>query len=475
MKPKNKRRIFTSLFFVTLMFFSVQTALAQCEPADQAALDDCVSQCDPGDQGCIDSCCYDWPDCECPQPEEEACPPAEQAALDDCVSQCDPGDQGCIDSCCYDWPDCECPQPEEEACPPADQAALDDCVSQCDPGNQGCIDSCCYDWPDCECPQPEEEACPPADQAALDDCVSQCDPGDQGCIDSCCYDWPDCECPQPEPDEYLNCYDSCFATYQNHDDLINCIEQCQQENPGDWDQPYELTEPRCFAETNFFDYEDVPPQSWFWAPINFLTRLEIQEGAGEGINSDTFHSRIVRGYNRDDEDDSKLKPGYTKDIFKPARNLNRFEASKIATLVSCYTIPDNQSDISKPKVFSDVNPDSNEYANRVIYRAAEVGLFDGYEDGSFGPYNDITRAEFLKVFLTVGEFDVESQNYQTSGFTDVNQDDWYYPWVAYANHNSIPIIGGYDDGTFRPNEPIRRSEAMKIVTNTMHALGWINQ
>jgi len=430
MKPLNSKGIIISLFLLTLLFFSVQTAFAQeCTVTDQGNLDACIDMCDPTDQACIDSCCFDWPECE-----------------------------GCA---------------EPEACPPVAQGLLDECIESCDPGDQGCIDSCCFDWPDCECPEPE--SCPPVDQAALDDCTDSCPPGDQGCIDSCCFDWPDCECPEPEPDEYLNCYDACFEAGLNHDDLVACIEDCQEDNPGDWEPPYELEEPRCFAETNFFDYEDVPPQAWFWAPINFLTRLEIQEGAGDGINSATFHSRIVRGYNRDNEDDSKLKPGYTKDMFRPIRNLNRFEASKIATLVSCYTIPDRQMDISKPKVFSDVDDRSEEYTERVIYRSAEVGLFEGYVDGSFGPYNDITRAEFLKVFLTVGEFDVHSQSFNDSGFSDVNPDDWYYQWVAFANHNAIPIISGYDDGTFKPNEPIRRNEAMKIVTNMMFALGWINQ
>jgi hypothetical protein len=468
-----------------------------CPPEDQADLDECMDSCDPGDQGCIDSCCFDWPDCECR--EADACDETAQGLLDECIEACDPGDQGCIDSCCFDWPDCECPEPEEDGCTPQNQADLDACMDSCDPGNQACIDSCCFDWPDCECREPtcidnlkacHQSCTDPGCFAACDQdfqecstCFSYvrchdffCDPADTACQNECDQLYAHC-LDEDIPDDYGSCYEDCFENFQDHDDVIACIEDCQEQYPDpDREPPYELIEPRCFTETNFFDYEDVPAEAWFWSPINFLTRLEIPEGSGTGINSATFHSRIVRGYNRDDEDDSKLKPGMTKDIFLPFRDLNRFEASKIATLVSCYTIPDTQADISKPMTFSDLAANSDEYMNRVIYRTAEVGLVEGYNDGSFKPFQPITRAEFLKVFLTVGEFDVHNQTYANSGFSDVTDPNvWYYPYVAFAKHNDVPIIGGYEDGTFKPNNPIARNEAMKIITNTMFALDWISK
>ena len=182
------------------------------------------------------------------------------------------------------------------------------------------------------------------------------------------------------------------------------------------------------------------------------------------------------GYNRDEEDSTKLKEGKDKDIFLPVKNLNRYEASKIATLVACYTIPDKQSDINVEKTFLDVDKNSDDYMNRVIYRAAEVGLFKGYKDGTFKPFQPITRAEFLKVFLTVGGFNVHTKSYATSGFKDVTDHTvWYYPYIAFASNNNIPIIQGYKDGTFRPNNPIGRDEAVKIITNVMFALDWIKK
>ena len=302
-----------------------------------------------------------------------------------------------------------------------------------------------------------------------------CQPGDTACQTLCDEFYPECLQEQPSPD-YDSCYQECFSYYKESADILSCIENCQDKFPGDHEKPYQLKEPRCFVETNFFDYEDVPSEAWFWAPVNFLTRMEIPVGHGTGINKETFHSRIVRGYNRDDEDDSKLKPGMTKDIFLPFRDLNRFEASKIATLVSCYTIPDNQTDIQKAKIFSDLDSNSNEYMERVIYRTAEVNLVGGYTDGTFKPFQPITRAEFLKMFLTVGEFDILNQTYTSSGFSDVNDPNaWYYPYIAFAANNNIPIIGGYEDGTFKPNNPISRNEAMKIITNTMFALDWISK
>ncbi len=465
-----------------------------CAEEDQLFIDTCLDQCTPGDPACGDNCCANYPNCFCGV-MPESCTDSDQKIMDTCVISCQ-GDQSCIDGCCLDYPDCDCPQ-TQDACTDSDQKIMDTCVISCQ-GDQSCIDNCCIDYPDCDCPaQPScvdqlkichgactDVPCWLSCDEQYPECAnclsyvqckeSLCSPDDTNCLAECDKNYPECTQEQP-PQDYDGCYQDCFSYYKDPLDILSCIDNCQGKYPGDFEKPYRLKEPRCFIETTFFDYEDVPSEVWFWAPINFLTRLEIPAGNGTGINSDSFHSRIVRGYNRDDEDDSRLKPGMTKDIFLPTRDLNRFEASKIATLISCYTIPDTTTDIIKGRTFSDLNPSSNEYMERVIYRTAEVNLIQGYTDGSFKPFQSITRAEFLKLFLTVGGFDVHNQTYASSGFSDVTDPNaWYYPYIAFASNNAIPIIGGYDNGTFRPNTPIARNEAMKIITNTMLALDWIS-
>ncbi|MCK9186543.1 S-layer homology domain-containing protein [Candidatus Gracilibacteria bacterium] len=85
-------------------------------------------------------------------------------------------------------------------------------------------------------------------------------------------------------------------------------------------------------------------------------------------------------------------------------------------------------------------------------------ILDGYNDGTFRPDNDVTRAEFLKIFYeTQGPEDVEIE----LPFKDIEKSAWYIKYLKQAYKNNV--IKGYDDGTFRPNDPISVAEASKIV------------
>jgi len=50
-------------------------------------------------------------------------------------------------------------------------------------------------------------------------------------------------------------------------------------------------------------------------------------------------------------------------------------------------------------------------------------------------------------------------------FTDVVIEAWYCPYVQIAKNNGI--VGGYDDGSFKPNNPINLAEAIKIIRQTL--------
>lgn len=51
-------------------------------------------------------------------------------------------------------------------------------------------------------------------------------------------------------------------------------------------------------------------------------------------------------------------------------------------------------------------------------------------------------------------------------FSDIDSNSWQAPYANTAKVNKI--IGGYSDGTFKPNNPITRAEAFKIIINTFH-------
>ncbi|SHE28168.1 S-layer homology domain-containing protein [Desulfofundulus australicus DSM 11792] len=105
--------------------------------------------------------------------------------------------------------------------------------------------------------------------------------------------------------------------------------------------------------------------------------------------------------------------------------------------------------------FSDLN---GHWAQKQVEEWADKGLVRGYQDGTFRPNNAVTRAEF--VALVNRAMEVEGSGAEVS-FKDVKSGDWFFNDVAAAV--SAGYVGGYEDGTFRPNQPITRQEAASII------------
>ena len=84
-----------------------------------------------------------------------------------------------------------------------------------------------------------------------------------------------------------------------------------------------------------------------------------------------------------------------------------------------------------------------------------AGIINGYEDGTFRPNATVTRGQFITMlWRAIGE--PEAENADLS-FTDAaNIPDAYKAAVAWCTENGI--ILGYDDGTFRHDEPISRAQ-----------------
>lgn len=98
----------------------------------------------------------------------------------------------------------------------------------------------------------------------------------------------------------------------------------------------------------------------------------------------------------------------------------------------------------------------HQYQN-AIQSLVDMGVIDGYPDGTYKPNNAINRAEFLKI--VIGAFASNIGN-QANCFPDV-KDDWYAKYVCYAK--SKGIVEGYPDGLFRPAQNVNYVEAMKML------------
>ena len=104
--------------------------------------------------------------------------------------------------------------------------------------------------------------------------------------------------------------------------------------------------------------------------------------------------------------------------------------------------------------FSDI---VNHWAKAHIEDFASKGYVGGYDDNTFRPNNDITRAEFVRIVNKYFGF----TNGESENFTDVDKDAWYYKDVCIGIREGY--INGYQDGTFRPNDTISREEVASIV------------
>jgi murein DD-endopeptidase MepM/ murein hydrolase activator NlpD len=96
-----------------------------------------------------------------------------------------------------------------------------------------------------------------------------------------------------------------------------------------------------------------------------------------------------------------------------------------------------------------------------IKEAQTRGIIHGYEDGTFGPYDKITRAQAAKV-LTLAFRPPSLIPYdEIPEFSDVANDDWY--WSHIANAVSAKYLQGYPDGTMKPNRPINFDETEILI------------
>lgn len=93
--------------------------------------------------------------------------------------------------------------------------------------------------------------------------------------------------------------------------------------------------------------------------------------------------------------------------------------------------------------------------------AVHEPYIEGYDDGTFRPDNTITRAETAAVILKLCG-DMGHPMDLPQRFDDVG-DAWYSKAVNFAADRGY--ITGYEDGTFRPENPITRAEFAVILGN----------
>lgn len=119
-----------------------------------------------------------------------------------------------------------------------------------------------------------------------------------------------------------------------------------------------------------------------------------------------------------------------------------------------------EKDVEITVEFEDVPADA--WYAKPVNTLASLGILSGVGNGRFDPDRSITRAEFTVIAMKFANTSGGGVNI----FSDVNEDDWFYS--AVVDSTQYGWINGYPDGTFRPEATISRAEVTVIVN---HMLG----
>ena len=175
------------------------------------------------------------------------------------------------------------------------------------------------------------------------------------------------------------------------------------------------------------------------------------------LNTEDHFSYVV-GY---PEDYRTGEPSDDEDLWpvKPQGNITRAEVASIFYRLLKDDVRDaNTTDVSE---FSDVS--ASDWYGTTVATLSAMDIVRGYEDGTFRPNAPITRAEFAAIATRF--FEETGAEYEPGTFDDVTGNEWFANAIADAVE--LGLIGGYPDGTVRPNNNITRAEACAIVNRTL--------
>ena len=153
--------------------------------------------------------------------------------------------------------------------------------------------------------------------------------------------------------------------------------------------------------------------------------------------------------------------GFTDGTIRPEANITRGEVATI--FFRLLTDESRARNWSQSNSYSDVPADL--WCNNAISTLSNMGIINGYTDGTFRPAAPITRSELTKIAVSFFQY-ADSQGYAYDGrFPDVKGTEWYARYLAAAVE--FGLIEGDGNGNFRPDDSITRAETCTIVNRTL--------
>ncbi len=118
---------------------------------------------------------------------------------------------------------------------------------------------------------------------------------------------------------------------------------------------------------------------------------------------------------------------------------------------------------------SDLSDVEGQYYQAAVEALVELGVVNGYPDGTYKANEVVTRAELAKMLvICLGQGNGINTAGSDTQFSDADN-QWFSGYVNIATQYNV--IVGYPDGTFRPDDTVTYAEA---VTMALRALGYKN-
>jgi len=160
--------------------------------------------------------------------------------------------------------------------------------------------------------------------------------------------------------------------------------------------------------------------------------------------------------------DAGITTGYPDGTFRPEDTVTR---AQIATFI-IRAIEGEPTSYNPNPYFADVSP--THWAFKYVQRVRERNIAQGYPGTNlYGPEDEVTREQMAKMLImglvSQGRISEPPSDYCLSGspFPDVEQDRWSCRFIKRLKE--LGITTGYPDGTFRPENAVKRSEMAAFI------------
>ena len=162
----------------------------------------------------------------------------------------------------------------------------------------------------------------------------------------------------------------------------------------------------------------------------------------------------------DNETHAAYITGYEDGTVRPNGQITRAEVATI--LYRLLTSESRAAYETSVNTFSDVR--FTDWFNTAVSTLAKAKVLNGYPDGTFLPNAPITRAELATILTRMSVLVNMSKEVSPAAFSDV-AGHWAVASIKIAAESGW--INGYEDGTFRPDNPVTRAEAVTMLNRML--------